>query len=243
MALQRWNARARAVFVVAVLVALGCTEETIPDSDDGGPDLTGGGGSGAGASGSGGAPPSSSGAAGATSASGAAGPGNGGATSTATSASGGAPPCVDAGVGEPNETEDAAHALKPTAIDDCDSSGDTVSGTLKGASDVDWYRYEGNDTALCVEDAERKVAQSESGIRVCKYIECVTGLTEVTCPNGTTNDKSPLGRLGCCAPGGFTIDTFNCTGTLDEHVYVYIRVDQPSATAATCNDYQLDYHY
>jgi hypothetical protein len=156
---------------------------------------------------------------------------------------GGPPACLDLGIGEPNESEDTAFPLKASAISDCDGDGGTVSGTIAGAADIDWFSYEGDDKIGCVVDPTRSFSQSESGLRLCKFIECFNGNTEFSCPGGTTAATSPGGRKGCCGTTGFKISNLNCTGTLDEHARVFIRVDQPGATAATCNVYSLSYHY
>lgn len=172
-------------------------------------------------------------------------------TSTSSSASGSggggsggmAPTCPDLGVGEPNENESNAFSLEATAISDCDGDGGTVSGTIAGAGDVDWFTYDGDDGAGCVVDPTRSLTQSESGLRLCKFFECLSGETERSCPGGTTEETSPEGRSGCCGTAGFDVTDLNCTGTTDEHVHVYVRIDQPGANASTCNDYSLSYHY
>ena len=166
-------------------------------------------------------------------------------SSTGAGGVGGQPPtCNDIGLGEPNETLPVSWPLTSSAIDDCDSSGGSISGTIAGSNDVDWFTYEGEDPALtfCSVDPTRSFSQSESGIRLCKYLDCFSGTLEFSCPGNTTLD-SVNGFVGCCGSAAFTIDPVNCTGTLAEHVQVYIRVDQPNATASTCNDYTLNYHY
>jgi hypothetical protein len=156
---------------------------------------------------------------------------------------GGATSCVDIALGEPNESETTAYRLKAAAIDDCDGSGDTINGVIAGFQDVDWYFYEGDDGIGCSVDPTRSLTQSESGLRICKYFECISGDTEVDdCPSGTTPALSPENRPGCCGTSGFDVG-LNCGGTLDEHAYVYIRIDQPGGNLATCNGYSLDYHY
>ena len=169
-----------------------------------------------------------------------------GATTTTTGAggAGGNPPaCPDLGVGEPNETENDAFPLKGSAISDCDGDGGTVTGTIAGMSDVDWFTYEGDDGIGCVVDPTRSFTQSGSGLRLCKFMECKSGDTEFGCPSGTTGSTSPGGRAGCCGSSGFDVTDLNCTGTSDEHVDVYIRIDKPGANATTCDDYSLGYHY
>jgi hypothetical protein len=169
--------------------------------------------------------------------------GGGGTTSsTGSGGMGGSFDCVDIGLGEPNESEATAWGLQPSAIEDCDGDGDSITGVL-GPGDVDWFVYEGDDTILCVVDPTRTLSQSQGGARLCKYFECINGNTDFSCPSGTTDDTSPGGRAGCCGTGGFDVDDLNCTGSLDEHAFVYIRLDQPAGGADTCNDYTLAYHY
>jgi hypothetical protein len=150
--------------------------------------------------------------------------------------------CTDIGDGESNETEATAYQLTTQAITDCNSAGGSFSGTINGASDVDWYTYEGSDTFTCVVDPTRSVSTLETPVRICKYFECKVGQTNVTCPSGTTAETSPDGRSGCCGTTGFSVD-LDCTTTSSDDAYVYVRIDQPSAPSGTCNHYSATYHY
>jgi hypothetical protein len=175
--------------------------------------------------------------------------GAGGAASSSSASSSGAggeePACPDNALSEQNESETTAYKVKAEPIDDCDGSGDLVEGVLAGASDVDWYFYLGDDSSFCVVDPSRALTQSEDGLRLCKFVRCTdsSATTEFSCPSGTTPETSPEGRDGCCGTGAFDIDDVNCTGSFDETTEVYIRIDQPDATSATCNGYTLTYHY
>jgi hypothetical protein len=172
-------------------------------------------------------------------------PSNGGAPaqSGGSSGDGGAGPgCVDNGIGEPNESEATAYPLVSGAIEDCDGDGSTFAGTL-APGDVDWITYEGSDVFGCVVDPTRAISQSQSGMRMCKFFQCISGDTEVTCPSGTTSATSPGGRAGCCGTMGFGVSGLNCTGTSSDDTDVYIRLDMPNGNASTCNDYTLAYHY
>jgi hypothetical protein len=226
-----------AVAAMAVAACGGGGESTGTTSDGAGGFITGAGGGPA----TGGAPPTTgTGAATTTSSStgmGAAG-GAGGMGTGGMGVGGG---CVDIGLGEPNESETTAWALKMSSIDDCDDSGDSITGVI-APGDTDWFYYEGDDKTFCVVDPTRSLSQSQSGLRLCKYFECLNGNTEVDCPGGTTAETSGEGRPGCCGTSGFDVD-LNCAGSLDEHAYVYIRLDQPGGDASTCNEYTLDYHY
>lgn len=164
-------------------------------------------------------------------------------TTTTTTGSGGEPPvCNDAFSHEMNESELTAHELENQAIDECDSSGGSVQGVIAGPDDVDWFTYVGDDTlSLCQVDPAREITQSQSGIRLCKFIDCEGDPATVGCGAGSSA-TSPEGLPGCCHSSGFNVD-LNCPGTLSEDATVYIRIDQPGATASTCNEYTLNYHF
>jgi hypothetical protein len=153
--------------------------------------------------------------------------------------------CVDIGIGEANETEQTAFSLSIPALTDCDSDGGVVSGVIAGPSDVDWFTYRGNDTSLCSVDPYVFFDTSDPGVRICLFLECEAGPTELTaCPVGSDASVSPGGRAGCCNTSGFDIaDSFNCSGSIDDNAYVYMRVDHPQAPPDTCDSYVLSYHY
>lgn len=162
-------------------------------------------------------------------------------TSVGAGGSGGsAPPCSDDVASEPNNSIGTAWKMSDTWLDDCDTDSDPViaMGTIAGEGDVDWYWYEGDDgLGFCV-DPGRSLVQSESGIRICKYLECKAGQEQFECPEGTSVAQVD-GRDGCCAMGDFQLADLKCTGTLDDAANVYIRIDQPGADAHTCNAYTL----
>lgn len=142
---------------------------------------------------------------------------------------------------EPHDSESTAEPLSATIISDCDGSGGTVHGTIAGTGDTDWYYYQGDDTTWCYVEPTQSVSQSEDGIRVCTYVECLSGNPDFSCPGGTTADTSPEGRPGCCSDnGGFQIQ-LDCAGSVDASPVVFIRIDQPEATSDTCNEYSLAY--
>lgn len=153
--------------------------------------------------------------------------------------------CPDTYLGEPNETESTAYWLSADPIDDCDGSGDHVSGVLSGADDVDWFVYPGNDALwpVCIVNPTRELDASEADLRLCVFFQCLAGETQLSCPGGTTAVTSPEARPGCCSNDGFEVNSIGCGGTFDDDTYVFIRVDQPGATAATCSEYVVTYHY
>jgi hypothetical protein len=153
--------------------------------------------------------------------------------------------CADQGPGEPNETE--ATATQLASLNDCDSQAKSVAGTLSGAADVDWYFWvQTEDDGLCVLDPARDFSQSAGGnLRMCKYVECQDpgASISVSCPGGTTPSMSESGIPGCCSTAGFEIDLgiTGCGITAADVVNVYMRIDEPGATADNCNDYNVNY--
>jgi hypothetical protein len=148
--------------------------------------------------------------------------------------------CIDDN--EPNESESMATAVSATPISDCDGAGGSLHGAIIGANDTDWYIYQGNDTTWCYVEPTQSVTPSDEGIRVCAYVECLSGTPDFGCPGGTTDDTSPEGRPGCCSDkGGFQIQ-LDCAGSFDASPVVFIRIDQPQASADTCNEYTLAYY-
>ncbi|MEJ7728413.1 MAG: hypothetical protein WKG00_04280 [Polyangiaceae bacterium] len=143
--------------------------------------------------------------------------------------------CLDEGPGEPNETEATAFDLGD--IEDCDSAGDQVSAVLDGPDDVDWYRYDGDDTFGCSVDPNRGITVNGS-VRLCKFVDCVSGTAEFDCPEGSVTATSPGGHPGCCSNNGFGIDP-NCSG-IDDDSTVYIRIDEPTLP---CAEYTVTYQY
>lgn len=164
------------------------------------------------------------------------GSGDGGAGVGGGGGSGGAE-CVDIGISEPNETE--ASATKLTDVTDCDAdSMGTVTGVLKDAADVDWYKFSGSDGVGCTVDPTRDIASPEP-LAICKYIQCVSGTAQFDCPSGTTSDASPDGHPGCCGTKGFDVSP-DCDGISDDAT-VLVKLTNPGGVA--CLPYTMNYHY
>lgn len=149
------------------------------------------------------------------------------------------PAACDVDLLEPNDEETAPTLLGE--VGDNDDNGGSIFGTLDSPDDVDWYRYNGNDTVLGNVDPARFV-KSDGGVRLCKFAECDSGIdnTEFECPAETEPATSPAGRPGCCAPMGIALDDANCSGSLDDDMQVYLRVD---SGGQACVDYELIYHF
>ncbi len=139
---------------------------------------------------------------------------------------------------EPNGTEGSASWIGE--ITDCDSAGSSFSGVLGGGSDVDWWHYAGSDKLGCSVDPW---ASTKSGVKLCMYVSCKGGPTEVkSCKTGTAS-KSPSGAPGCCSDSGGTVQIdFHCTLLgADDSADVFLKVSDPTVT--TCRPYKVDYHY
>jgi hypothetical protein len=152
-------------------------------------------------------------------------------TATTTTGAGGGCDVSD----EPNDSEATAKTLP--AINDCDGNGSNLVGTLDGADDVDWFRYQGSDDFGCVVDPTRALT-ADGGLRLCKFAECLSGVAEVTCENGSTPAVSPKGNPGCCHSQGFGID-IDCPG-IDDDAIILMRLDQGQSP---CVGYTVAYHY
>lgn len=149
--------------------------------------------------------------------------------------------CVNSDPGEPNN-EDELHAYKLAAIDCSDGNGGNIYGVLADGSDVDWFEYTGNKSLSCIVDGYGSIVEGAGNLRLCQYFECLSGVTEVTCPVGSIADVSPNGRDGCCGTSDFDVTDLNCKGALENNINVFIRVDDPS-DQAMCLSYTIAYHY
>lgn len=143
--------------------------------------------------------------------------------------------CEDFG-SEPHETQQTSQALGE--ITDADADGGFACGTIKGAADVDWYIYSGVDAFLNVVDPSRTLIAESDAARLCVYLICDNGGTQVGCGSDTP-DTAPNGAKGCCG-FGTVAPSLNCNG-LDDSAKVWIRVDNPDMLA--CVPYQLDFHF
>jgi hypothetical protein len=141
---------------------------------------------------------------------------------------------------EPNNSLPSAALLKE--IDDCDGSGGTFKGVVAGQTDPDFFHYKGNDSFGCVVDAT--ASTKTAGVRLCVFVVCASGTTELkSCKKGT-KETSPGGALGCCSDGpGEVVVEHGCplVGTSDS-ADVYMRVDAPG-TGSKCAPYEVSYHF
>ena len=150
--------------------------------------------------------------------------------------SAGAGGCVDPG---PEPGDEESTAVSVTSITDCDWDGKSITGTLHGAGDDDWYTFHGDDQAGCTVNPNFDIAPASTLI-VCAYFVCDSGSTEVTCDSNSQSSLSPAGHSGCCSSGATFSPKLNCTGTMEDSTKVTVRVRSP---VNNCLTYKIDYHY
>lgn len=146
-------------------------------------------------------------------------------------------PTVD---NEPNNSIPSASILKE--IDDCDGSGGSFKGVVAGGSDADFFTYKGNDTTLCRTDVT--ASTKTAGVRLCAFVSCAAGTTEIkNCVKGT-KATSPGGVNGCCADGPGDVEVEHTCPLVgaDDSAQIYMRVDAPGS-AAMCTNYEVTYHF
>jgi hypothetical protein len=160
--------------------------------------------------------------------------GTAGTAGTAGAAGGGG--CVDADT-EPNNSEATAHALG--SVTDCDWKGSTITGTINGPADEDWFWFHGNDNVGCQVNPTFKVTPASTLI-VCAYFKCDSGSTEVTCDSNSQTALSTSGMKGCCSSAASFAPKLNCTGTLEDSGNVYLRA---RSSMNSCLSYKIEYHY
>ncbi len=131
---------------------------------------------------------------------------------------------------EPNDTLSTARALG--TINDCDTSGKTISGVLSSSSDIDILTFDGTDTFGC---SVNPAVKATGPVTVCIQAECTTGTTELqSCPKGVVTSGQ------CC---GTDVEAqINCTGTTTDSAKITITV-RGDGSSLTCAAYSLAYHY
>jgi len=131
---------------------------------------------------------------------------------------------------EPNDTPSTARTL--AGIDDCDTSGGTVTGVLSSSSDVDVLTFDGRDVFGC---SVNPTVTASGSVRVCIRAACKSGSTELTsCKRGTFTGGECCGTAVEAEP--------NCTGTTSDDAKITITV-RASGSSLTCAAYSLAYHY
>ena len=127
------------------------------------------------------------------------------------------------------------------ATDDCDNNEKIVSGTMNGAVDVDFYKFNVSDKFGCLFQPhfEAKTAATE----VCVFVSCGSGAATINSCAGGVAATSEIGLKGCCASGPANVTPdWDCPGfTDDDSAQLFVRVRQPSAKA--CLPYSWSYHF
>ncbi len=138
---------------------------------------------------------------------------------------------------EPNDSEVTAYPLG--SIDECDTSGSTLSAVSSGTADVDWYEYSGTSTLTCTADPTATI--DAVGLELCIFVICAEGTTTISsCTNGSPA-TSAAGTPGCCTTSTTSMTAqMSCSSTTNA-ANVYMRVQQPSSNQ--CVPYDLAYHF
>jgi hypothetical protein len=138
---------------------------------------------------------------------------------------------------EPNDTQVTAYPLG--SIDECDTSGSTLTAVSSGSGDVDWYEYSGTSTLSCTADPTATI--DAAGLEVCIFVICASGTTTISsCTNGSPS-MSAAGTPGCCTTSTTSMTAqMSCSSTTNA-ANVYMRVQQPSSNL--CIPYDLAYHF
>jgi len=145
------------------------------------------------------------------------------------------PACTPVDV-EPNDT--MSTAIARTGIDDCDSSGGTLTGVLESATDVDYFKYAGKDAVGCTVDATIRGPVS-SPLTYCVFARCSTGVTTwKSCISGGKTTVS--GMDGCCGVGSAQLD-YSCSTISDDSATIWMSVSQKGTAA--CVPYSATYHF
>lgn len=157
---------------------------------------------------------------------------------------GGGTPTNDGGGGltcnDPNDVPGTEPFAKDLGtITDKDADGASVTGVVKGSTDVDFYKVVGTDTLGYVIDPT--LTSSSSGVEMCMFLVCAAGTMDFQGCSGGSQATSAIGNPGCCftAPGTTTLN-YNCKGTANDTATAFIRMKQ---TGNLCLNYSASYHF
>lgn len=152
---------------------------------------------------------------------------------------GGIPPLSCSG--DANEPDDSQVLATPLGmIDDCDSSGSTLTSVSSGTGDVDWSYYAGSDTTGCEVDPTVQIDAPD--LEVCMFFVCASGTTTVSNCGSGSMATSPAGTPGCCLVGTASMTAnITCSDLTSDSADVYMRVRQLSSNV--CIPYDLAYHF
>jgi hypothetical protein len=143
---------------------------------------------------------------------------------------GGGDQCIDNG--DPGGSENVATALPDTT--DCDNDYKTITGVMKGAVDVDFYKLSATDEGISL--------SHPTGCKLDTDFEGETAGTELCvflrCKNSTVNSVT-----GCCAAApGKAVPKWDCSGITDnDSADIFIRVRQINGDK--CLPYKVRYRF
>jgi hypothetical protein len=160
--------------------------------------------------------------------------------------------CIGSEVGdvyEPNESQEASTALGDINDDATFPSG-TVTGTLFGEGDVDWYTYHDTDNPLSLAQFHPKAELTNIPVgmdyRMCLFMVCDDGdLPDIDDCEGGVEWSEEEGLAGCCTSGSASLSlklSAKCSfqGLGDESGDVYLRIDHQSGDWL-CGEYDLNW--
>jgi hypothetical protein len=153
--------------------------------------------------------------------------------------------CIDNG--DPGSSASLGTELPPT--DDCDENMKTLTGIMKGAVDVDFYKLSASDLGVSVghpfgcslgTDFEAETA----GTELCVFMRCKNSTVDAVtgCAQGAPAEGE-AGMKGCCAAApGHAVPTWDCSGFGDDDsADIQIRVRQPNGNK--CLPYKVNYRF
>lgn len=153
--------------------------------------------------------------------------------------------CIDNG--DPGGAENLATKLPDT--DDCDNNYKTVTGTMKGAVDVDFYKLSASDLGVSLShptgcSLDTDFEAQTAGTELCVFMRCKNSTVDAVtgCDQGTAT-TSDIGMKGCCAAApGHAVPKWDCSGfTDDDSADIFMRVRQINGDK--CLPYTLKYRF
>jgi hypothetical protein len=153
--------------------------------------------------------------------------------------------CIDNG--DPGSAENVASALPDT--DDCDNNDKTLSGIMKGAVDVDFYKLSATDKGISISHPtgcalDTNFESETAGTELCVFARCKTSTTNAVtgCAAGAET-TSEIGMKGCCAAApGKALPIWDCDGNFDDDsADFFLRVRQINGDK--CLPYRVKYRF
>ncbi len=146
--------------------------------------------------------------------------------------------CIDNG--DPAPTAAGATQLPP--ISDCNNDMQSLTGTMKGAVDVDYYKLSASDDWGCSIDADFQA--ETAGTELCVFMRCKNSTVDAVtgCAQGVPAE-SETGLKGCCAAApGHAVPKWDCEGWTDnDSADIQFRVRQINGNK--CLPYKVNYRF